>query len=213
MGAQISTAGAYVLLDGRFVFMVGPTPRGDGLAVVRLGGHPEAGETAWECAAREVHEEASLRIHPIAPPDTYWFQVGCESETLQPGPPSDAALGDDALGEVAPLLVVRGARPQTDQVSVMYLASAAGPAAPAAEAHGLLLLRPTEVVRLVCTEVTLDQFRQAGGLAIPRTELPGHLPLEAYLQLRLLAVLLLRHPELNSGQPEAPANVADRYRA
>ena len=207
MRAQITTAGAYVLLEGRFAFMVGPTPRSDGLAVVRLGGHGEAGETAWECAAREVREEASLRIRPLTPPDTYWFQVGSESETLKQGPPPD-----DTDGEVPPLLLVRGAGDHGGRLSVMYLASADGPPAPASEARGLLLLSPSEVVRIVCTQVTLDEYRHSGGLAILRDELPGHLPLEPFLQLRLLAVLLLRHPDLGIGQ-HAPDGVVDRYRA
>ncbi len=62
---QTATAGAYVLLDGRFPFIVGPTPDGDRLAVVRLGGHREAGESPWQCAAREVMEESGvIRIPP-----------------------------------------------------------------------------------------------------------------------------------------------------
>jgi hypothetical protein len=32
----VATAGAYVLANGRFAFMVGPTPQGDSLAVLLL---------------------------------------------------------------------------------------------------------------------------------------------------------------------------------
>ena len=69
----VATAGAYFLVDGRFAFMLDPTPDGASLAVVRLGGRREPGETPWQCAEREVHEEAGLRISPRTPPCTYWL--------------------------------------------------------------------------------------------------------------------------------------------
>ena len=207
MRAQITTAGAYVLLDGRFVFMVGPTPRNDGLAVVRLGGHREAGETAWGCVVREVQEEASLAISPLTPPATYWLAPGSAAETLAAGPPPDEGVEGDA----APLLMVMGLGEHAEPLSAMYLAHAIGKARPAHEARGLLLLSPNEVVRLVCTVATLDEYRQAGGLAILRDELPGHLPLEPYLQLRALAVLLVQHPNLGK-TPRAANAVNERGR-
>jgi hypothetical protein len=46
--SAVATIGAYVMPDGRFPFVVGPTLQGDKLAVVRLGGHREAGEAPWE---------------------------------------------------------------------------------------------------------------------------------------------------------------------
>jgi hypothetical protein len=203
---QITTAGAYVLLDGRFVFMVGPTPRGDALAVVRLGGHREGGESPWACAVREVFEEASLQISPLVPPATYWFQAGREAETPRPGPPPEQP--EDAP---VPLLIVQGAGQCDEQLSAMYLANATGEAWPAAEARGLLLLSPTEIVRLICARVTLDEYRRAGGRAVLLDDLPGDLPLDPYLQLRVLAVLLLRYPDLG-GALAAPAS-AGPYRA
>jgi len=56
------TSSAWVLVSGSFPFMVGPDQTGKLLGVVRLGGHIEQGETPWQCAVREVKEEADLDI-------------------------------------------------------------------------------------------------------------------------------------------------------
>ena len=47
--AQVGTAGAYLIVENRYVFVVGPKHDGDTLAVIRLGGHCEKNETAWQC--------------------------------------------------------------------------------------------------------------------------------------------------------------------
>src|SRR3954471_23730683 len=107
---SVATAGAYIVLDGRFPFVLGTTPAGDRLAVVRVGGHREAGESPWQCAAREVLEEAGLSIQPIAPPATYWLSPGTDASSqdgLMPidWPPEPAAAHP-------PLLVVDGTATQ-----------------------------------------------------------------------------------------------------
>jgi hypothetical protein len=47
--SKVVTAGAFVLGQRRIPFVVGPTPDHIGVAVIRLGGHREEGETPWEC--------------------------------------------------------------------------------------------------------------------------------------------------------------------
>jgi 8-oxo-dGTP pyrophosphatase MutT (NUDIX family) len=197
---QTATAGAYVLLDGRFPFIVGPTQDGDRLAVVRLGGHREAGESPWQCAAREVLEEAGLTIQSLDPPCTYWLAP-------EAGPPIEAGAPDrDGLvpgdwppeppAAHPPLLVVRGTATLPDRLSVMYLARAEGSPVPLNEARGLLLLSPAEVFALVSRPVTLAQHLRAGGRAVLLNDLPHDLPLYPHLQLQILAALLRRHPDL-----------------
>ncbi|HLZ62576.1 MAG TPA: hypothetical protein VKR06_36995 [Ktedonosporobacter sp.] len=58
---KFKTAGVYVNVAGFFVFQVGLTSAGDKLGVVRLGGHREGDESAWECATREALESET---HP-----------------------------------------------------------------------------------------------------------------------------------------------------
>jgi 8-oxo-dGTP pyrophosphatase MutT (NUDIX family) len=189
-----ANAGAYVVLGGRFPFMVGPTPVEDRLAVVRLGGHIEAGESPWQCAARELLEESGLIIESLDPPSTYWLapeDSAPDQDRLVPGdwPPEPAAAHP-------PLLVVQGTATQADRLSIMYLARAEGTPEPLNEARGLLLLAPAEVFALVSRPITLAEHLRAGGRAILHDDLPLDLPLYPHLQLQILAALLRRHPDL-----------------
>lgn len=187
----IVTAGAYVLVEGLLVFMVGPTATGDRLGVVRLGGHREGDESGWACAAREVREEASLAIHPLVPPTTYGL-----------GPPHDPATVRamprlaDPSEEATPLLVSWRIESDGLKLSVMYLAHAEGSPEPSGEAHGLLLLRRRDVLALTHDTLTLDEFRHQGGRVILRTQLSPDLPLQPFLQFQVLAELLRRDPHL-----------------
>ena len=47
---HVQKAGAFVLTNKRMAFMMGPTVDQSELAIVRLGGHKEGAETAWECS-------------------------------------------------------------------------------------------------------------------------------------------------------------------
>lgn len=197
--ASIRTAGAYMVLDGRFPFMVGPTPAGDRVAVIRLGGHRERSESAWECAAREVREESGLRISPRVPPCTYWLKTDLHDRgvTLPPRrdwpPPGSDATPVDAP---TPFLVVQGSGAEIGRLSAMYLADAEGTPTPAREAPGLLMLRPSEVIKLVEQPTTLSAYLRDGGQAIFQEPVPEMLILEPFLQLRVLASLLPQYPQI-----------------
>jgi hypothetical protein len=173
----VTTAGAYVVIDDRFAFTLGPTPRGDGLAFVRLGGHREDGETPWLCGEREVWEESDLHVVPRQPPGTYWLQA------------------QDDFAHCCETLVA-GHGPHANRLSAMYLAHGEGTPAPCNEAYGLLLLRSAEVFGILHRPVTLRQHLRTGGRAILRPGLPDHLPFLPHLQHRVLAMLLYCHREL-----------------
>jgi 8-oxo-dGTP pyrophosphatase MutT (NUDIX family) len=188
---RVATAGAYVVLPGsRVPFMVGPTRAGDALGVVRLGGHREPGETSLACAAREVWEEASLRIEPVRPPATYQVEVGAGEFSLGDWPRRLLA------GPVPPVLVSRRQGDALGRLSVMYLARSEDEPVPAAETRGLLLLDGAWVARLAAGGVTLREYLGQGGRAVLREELPPDLPLVGLGQLQWLAWLLERHPDL-----------------
>lgn len=132
----VATAGAYFLVDGRFAFMIDPTPDGESLAVVRLGGRREPGETPWQCAEREVLEEAGLRISPRTPPCTYWLQQSGETSD---GSPVEALIDGGWPEEPsvpAPILIVRGRPGLSDRLSAMYLAAAEAPRSPSTRHRG-----------------------------------------------------------------------------
>jgi hypothetical protein len=183
----IITAGVYVNVAGYFPFQVGPDETGNVLGVVRLGGHREAHETAWQCAAREAMEEASLHVAPVHPPATYWVEVEGDL-ALHPG-----EWSADTSDEVAPIVV---SRRDGQAMTPIFLGISDDKPMPGMEVKGLLLLTPA-TIRLIATQtLTFGDYLNAGGKAIFRETLPLHLPLYPRLHLHLLHKLLERHPAI-----------------
>lgn len=179
---RVAKAGAFVLAGKRFVFMFGPPPSGDRLGVVRLGGHREGDESPWECACREVLEEASVQIVPLDVPATYWAD------------PVTRTLSEGAwpAGEIRPLVVVRHRNGTAEELTVLYLASTAGSPVPAAETKGLLMPTAAELKRLISRPETLSDYLASGGLAIRRVPMDERLPLAPSYHLEYLNQLLQR---------------------
>ncbi len=183
---RVRTAGAYVITDGYFPFMVGPTPDGTRLAIVRLGGHRENGERPWECTKRELLEEARLHIAPLSPPATY---VASHAESNQ------LVLERRVWGDTPqPILILD--RGNLSPLSIMYLACSSGRPSPAAETKGLLLLTPEDVWRICDQPATLREYLEWGGRALFQSLLPLDTPLVPFPQLKWLAQILRLHPEL-----------------
>ncbi len=182
---RINTAGAYIRLHGRWLFTIGVRPREGRIPIVRVGGHCEADESGWQCAAREACEETGLRITPLAAPATYaadWEHLDDDlHEIAWPGGQSPA-----------PVLVITHRRGDEAHCSLMYLAGAKGSPAPSAEVKGLLLLDDAEVQRLCRQPLTLGEYLRAGGRAVLSAEFDTQLELEPFAQLRCLARLLER---------------------
>ncbi|CAN7343496.1 NUDIX domain-containing protein [Paenibacillus sp. LjRoot153] len=182
---RIVTAGVYVNVHGLFPFQVGPTKSGSTLGVIRLGGHREHDESGWECAEREAFEEAMIRIKPITPPATYWLDATADSELK---------LGVWQEGDVKPILV--GKRQESNQITPIYLAYSNDNPTPANEAKALLLLSPPDIEKIVTSTITLGQYLESGGKAVFKESLPLNLVLEPFPHLRLLKMLLEKHPEI-----------------
>jgi 8-oxo-dGTP pyrophosphatase MutT (NUDIX family) len=183
--ARINTAGAYICLDGYYLFAIGIQTHNGQIPIIRLGGHREEGETGWRCAAREVYEETNLRIQPLMPQMTYvcdWDRIDKELQEIQWLPKFE--------GEPIPILVVTYRRENKMHLSLMYLAQAKGAPTPSSEVIGLLLLRPEEIHRLCQEPVTLEQCLHSGGRAILNAEFDTSLVLEPFVQLRLLSRIL-----------------------
>ncbi|MDF2628636.1 MAG: hydrolase [Symbiobacteriaceae bacterium] len=181
-------------MDNRFLFAFGPHAERPGrLAIVRVGGHREPGETAWECAAREALEETGLSITPLPVRETLlWSRAKGELEPL----PALSELLPSAGPR--PLLVLPRADQPGAPVNVMYLVQAQGVPAPL-DVRGLLLLTPAEILTLNRRPTTLDEFLAAGGQAFTHEAFPAEWILEPGLQFQLLARLL------EAGQPDVTA--------
>jgi hypothetical protein len=182
--AIINTAGAYVCIDGYYVFAIGIKLHNGQIPIVRLGGHREGHETGWQCAVREVYEEANLPIQPLLSQTTYlsdWDHTE-ELQEIQWRPKSEQ--------EPIPILVVAYSREASVYLSLMYLAHTHRFPTPSSEVKGLLLLKEEEIHRLCHEPMTLEQYLHEGGRAILHAEFDTSLFLEPFVQLRLLSRIL-----------------------
>ncbi len=183
---RINTAGAYVLAQGYYPFAIGEKLYQGRLPLIRLGGHREEAETGWQCAAREVYEEASLHITPLIPPATYLVDGDRHLEAdLQEIPWEHP----DDLG-IIPYLVAWYQREGKLLLSLMYLAQADRLPVPSSEVQGLLLLDEEKVHWLCRAPHTLAEYLTTGGKAILDGDFDQSLILEPFTQLRLLSRLL-----------------------
>ena len=183
--ARVTTAGAYVCLNGFYLFAIGIRPHNGHIPVIRLGGHREENETGWQCAAREVYEEASLQIKPLITKTTYLSDgdhIETELQEIRWQPSTEK--------ECDPLLIVAYRREGRTLLSLMYLAQADGLPTPSSEIKGLLLLEKENIHRLCQKPQTLENYLRGGGKAILSAEFDRKLPLEPFAQLRLLSRIL-----------------------
>ena len=182
---RINTAGAYVLIEGYYLFAMGIQPHNGHIPIVRLGGHREGHETGWQCAVREVYEEASLHIKPLALQMTYAADWDHTEEELREVP-----WQNTIEEEPCPILVVTYHRENSMHLSLMYLTQAEGLPHPSSEVKGLLLLTEEEIHLLCRASVTLEQYLSRGGRAILNAEFDPGRVLEPFVQLRLLSKIL-----------------------
>ncbi len=185
--ARISAAGAFICINGLYLFALGTQPYNGRTPVYRLGGHREGHETSWECAVREVYEETGLQISPLAPATTY---------LLPDGDHTDAELKrirwqHETEQEHTPMLVVAYRREGEILLSLMYLAQTDGFPTPSSEVKGLLLLEREELYRLCQEPITLEQYLCNGGKALLNHDFDKSLILEPFTQPRLLSRILL----------------------
>jgi hypothetical protein len=183
--ARVNTAGAYVCLNGFYLFAIGIRPHNGHIPVIRLGGHREEYETGWQCAVREVYEEASLQIQPLITKTTY-LSDGDHIETELP----EIRWQPFTEKECDPLLIVAYRRQRKTLLSLMYLAQADGLPTPSSEIKGLLLLEKENIHRLCQKPQTLENYLSGGGKAILSAGFDRKLLLEPFAQLRLLSRIL-----------------------
>ena len=184
--AKINTAGAYVIVKGLYPFAIGIKPNRGRIPIVRFGGHREPYETGWQCAQREVYEEANIRIRPLATRTTYLADKDQLEAEL-----TEIRWGGPTYQDHIPLLVVADGRTEPASLSLMYLAQADEMPTPSSEIRGLLLLDEAAIHRLCQEPITLGEYLRSGGKAVLRGNFDTHLPLEPFVQLRLLSRILL----------------------
>lgn len=179
---DIRTSGAYVLYKGLFVFQVGPTKEGDKLGVVRLGGHREDNETAWDTAQREVFEEAQVKISPFSSNTTFYLSEWNEE-------PTKVKINES----IAPILIKGN---EESLYTIMYLSDSSTLPTPSSESKGLLLLSPANVHLICRKKISLSDYQKLGGVSIIKSEIDTNLTLKPFPQLLFLSRLLNEETEL-----------------
>jgi ADP-ribose pyrophosphatase YjhB (NUDIX family) len=196
--ARIRTAGAYVTVGGQYPFAIGRQPHQGHYPVFRLGGHVIDGESGWECAVREVAEEANIRIKPVLTDQTYLVSAADPDMALQ-----EIEWEAEVPRDPKPLLVVAYDDIEKGPVlSLMYLAQSDEVPAPSGEVKGILMLDP-ESIELICrAPLILGQYLLGGGKAIFREAFDRNRTLEPFIQLRIFAQLLKQNLVKYSGAGE-----------
>lgn len=176
LNKQVNTAGAFILINDLFVFMVGPNQKGD-LCVVRLGGHKENNETAEECLKREIKEEASIDVTLANSPITYYLDLWYG----EPG-----IIEQNFKTDKSPIIITG---PQDGPLSILYFAYSDQEPVPDSETHGIIFLKK-EDIDLICKEqITIDDFLKSGGKALFQKELRRDVILRPGVHLRFLSTL------------------------
>ena len=178
---SLTTAGIFVLVDGRVLFQAGPDQTGKQVGLVRIGGRLESGETPLDCALREAREEASISVRVIDSPTTYCL-------TLEE-PPRAVAWQN---GSPRPL--------HASATSHVFIGLSADQPSPTSETHALILLSPSELVALGESKHTLGSLQKLGSQIVLRDPTEREHLFELPVAPRwagMLAEVLILHPDLS----------------
>jgi 8-oxo-dGTP pyrophosphatase MutT (NUDIX family) len=194
-------AGVILMVDRQLVLTLNHDHLPQGLQEVALrvggvGGGQEAGETIWECAAREAREEVGCDVKLINAPRTYLRESG--------GPLRRTRCRD----EIAPLLFEWAANKIPDKpyapglptgpllYGAMFLAQPKGTLRPG-DVEGLLLISPA-TWSLIDDQATLRELIAAGARLTERKPLDPELRLWSFPEesMRTICEVLAHDPDL-----------------
>ncbi|WP_211750231.1 hypothetical protein [Paenibacillus sp. Marseille-Q4541] len=192
-GQVCEKAGAFVLTNNKMTFMMGPTPDQSALAIVRLGGHREGAETAWECAEREVFEESQMRITSLTPSMTFYcpntrFDIEIE---LKP-------MDENNYLSFEPRPLIVGHQNSKHSITPIFLATSDSEPVPSMETKALIFLTRNDVIRLCSETLTLNEFQKLGGEVLVSQQIDADLPLRPFGHLIMLSKILEQYPNVIS---------------
>ena len=183
----INTAGVLLMEAGRYVFCYGPHSSSDGVYVLRIGGHREAGESPWQCAAREAREEAGVVVRQVQADASVQTNghtgSNCEIVTLS-GP-----VILDGYSDERPL-VLGCAQVAGKYTSALFLAETDGESHPSNEVFGLVKLTGDEVIQIARVPGTFSRIQSNATAQSPSLSVAGDKPLVLSTHLRALAYCL-----------------------
>jgi 8-oxo-dGTP pyrophosphatase MutT (NUDIX family) len=183
--SDVETAGVLLKEADRYVFCYGPHASG-AIYVLRIGGHLEAGESPWECAAREAKEEASAVVHQI-PASSSVKTDGIDGPIVDL--PSPVFL--DGYPSERPLVLGGSLEPGTAK-STLFLAETQDISHPSNEVFGLVKLTAEGVVQIARTPHTFVAIERTAIPQDRQVEVASSTPLLISSHLRALAYCLER---------------------
>ena len=154
---------------------------------MRIGGHREANESPWECAAREALEEAGVVVRQV--PATISVQTNgqrgsdCTITTL-----SRPAIVDGCPDERP--LVLGCAHVPGDYTSTLFLAETDGESHPNNEVFGLVKLTREEVIQVAHNPGTFSAIQSKAEAQRSDPRVTGDKPIVVSTHLRALAYCL-----------------------
>lgn len=177
---DVETAGVLLREADRYVFCYGPNASGS-IYVLRIGGHVEAGESPWACAAREAKEEAGVTVTQVK------ATVGVRTEGIDdpvqqlPGP-----IRVEGYPEEKPI-VLGGQLVPGERKSTLFLAETDEQARPSGEIFGLVRLTTEQVVELASTPLTFAAIATEAKPQDHQVPVADDTPLLISTHLRALA--------------------------
>jgi 8-oxo-dGTP pyrophosphatase MutT (NUDIX family) len=194
-------AGVILMAESRLVLTLNrdhlpPELDGTALRVGGVGGGQEAGETIWECAAREAREEVGCEVELVTAPRTYLRENGRILRRTR------------CRDEIAPLLFEWSANKIPDEpyapglpvgpllYGAMFLARPKGTIRPG-DVEGLLLI-PPPAWSFVDRQATLDEVTAAGATLLERESIALETRLWSFPEesMRAVCELAAREPGL-----------------
>jgi 8-oxo-dGTP pyrophosphatase MutT (NUDIX family) len=185
----IEQCGVLLREADRYVFCYGPHNASNGVYVLRIGGHREPGESAWESAAREAREEASAVVRQI-PSEVSVQTIGgrgvdCTITTL-----SQPAVLEEYPDE-RPLVVGRLSA-SSPIMSTLFLAETDDESRPSNEVFGLVKLTGEEVIEVARGKSTFSEIQATAEPQRTDVEVTGETTIVLSTHLRALAYCLER---------------------
>lgn len=181
---SFTTAGVFVLYEGKFAFMIGPDETGKRLGIARLGGHIEKGEDIFECIERELEEEASIKVKLINSPKTFykekWNNKSFEEFKVH------------IPLEINPLLICGN----QERSTAIFLAYAEQEPKPASEAYGIIFLKEEDIKEICTRTMQLRELAKRNVKLIEQKEINYDMETYAGVHLKFLYDLINSNDDL-----------------
>jgi hypothetical protein len=181
---SLKTVGSFVLYQNTLAFMIGPDKSGEKLGIVRLGGHIEGNENYLQALAREIEEEAAIKVKLINSPSSFYKRSWDERCYYE--------ITDNIPFGIKPLIITG------DEVSstAVFLAYTEELPKPSSESYGIIFLKENDIKDICSKKICLKDFLKNGGRLIQQKKIDYDMKMYAGVHLTFLNRLMERDDDL-----------------